>query len=338
MTNTVVNINHNISSELLSFYLSTGNIKFFHVEHKEQQNSNQNIIEISKSNPNTKKVVVDLANAGFMAYVLRDGITSFVHHSVIRNLWLPVKNKEYSISADNVVYLYEDADISINKHLVVMFYPVAPNPNSASLNRYFPSNFKTLSNYLSKNYSILRIADVGGISGSFYMNTNFNKSNERNIQNLIKDVAEKNGIDRNNIIMYGASKGGTGALYHGILGGYALVSIDPIVDDEHYINLGDLHNVNGIFPDSKREKFSDLLLPEKIMSKITIITSHNSEQYPYITLATDKIKDHICLFNNISPKIKTHVDVAPNSIHAILSALNSFSFGIPHTAGVYNIS
>jgi hypothetical protein len=334
MSSSVININHDIAHDKLDILLSAQNIKYVHVNHKDAGFPEKNIIEISKNNQIIKNLLVKLTNYGFMTYVLRDGVSSLVHYSSVKNLWLPVKNKEFSVSANNIVYVYEDAEISLNKHLVVMFYPIAPNPNSASLNRYFPSNFTTLKNYISKSFSILRIADLGGISGAFYMNTEHLANNEKNIQSLIKEITERYGIAKENVVLYGASKGGTGALYHSLIGGYASISVDPILDDEHYLaNLNDLHNVSGVFPEDKSQKFSCVLHADNITSSTTIITSSRSEQYKYIIPRVDSIRDRIQILNNINPKILTHPDVAPNSIHAILATLNMFSFGIRATPG-----
>ncbi|HHQ4691771.1 XcbB/CpsF family capsular polysaccharide biosynthesis protein [Aeromonas veronii] len=329
MSSSVINIDCAIEAHELDMLLSSKKINYIHVSHKHIGGADKNIIELSRNSKQIKELLIKLTNHGFMTYVLRDGVSSLVHHDAINNLWFPVKNKEYSISSGNVIYTYEDADFSINKHLVVMFYPVAPNPNSSSLNRYFPSNFTSLKNYLSKNISILRIADVGGVSGAFYMNTKYLINNEENIQSLIEEISDKNGIARENIILYGASKGGTGALYHSLLGGYSSLCVDPILDDEHYLSsMNDLHNINGIFPITKKDKFADILLPENINGFTTIITSPQSEQYKYIMPLLDVVRDRVQILNNINPNILKHPDVAPNSIHAILAILNMFSFGV----------
>ncbi|WP_407239431.1 hypothetical protein [Escherichia coli] len=51
--------------------------------------------------------------------------------------------------------------------------------------------FLQLINILEKNVSILRVADIGGITGSFYLNTNALPTNADKIKSLILEVIEQ---------------------------------------------------------------------------------------------------------------------------------------------------
>ena len=42
-------------------------------------------------------------------------------------------------------------------------------------------------------------------------------------------------LNKKNIILFGANKGGTGALLQGIIGKYHTVVVDPIVLDEFFV-------------------------------------------------------------------------------------------------------
>lgn len=109
-------------------------------------------------------------------------------------------------------------------------------PYSASLYRYFAKNFSTIDKYIGKNVSILRVADIGGITGSFYLNTNALPTNADKIKSLILEVIEQCQIKSDDVVLYGCSKGGTAAVYHGLTNNYKIVAVDPILNDEHYIN------------------------------------------------------------------------------------------------------
>ena len=85
----------------------------------------------------------------------------------------------------------------------------------------------------SKNTIILRIADVGFVSGSYY--TLF----EQEILDLIEAKKTEFGLKHQDIIFYGNSRGGTGALLLGITGNYKTVSVDPVIDREPWVNSAD---------------------------------------------------------------------------------------------------
>lgn len=51
-------------------------------------------------------------------------------------------------------------------------------------------------------------------------------------------------------------KGGTAAVYHGLTNNYKIVAVDPILNDEHYINnKNDLHLIEEFFL-SQRKSYS----------------------------------------------------------------------------------
>ncbi|WP_368169341.1 XcbB/CpsF family capsular polysaccharide biosynthesis protein [Aeromonas sp. R4-3] len=340
MSSSVLNIMHDIELNVLRHHLSNKSIKYIHINHNGVGEADKNIIELSRKHKHIRTILVEITNHGFMTYVLRGGVSSLVHLSSIKYLWNPVKEKEYTIDINDIVYQYEDAEQQFDKKLVVMFYPMAPNPNISSLSRYFPNNFPTLKKHLGKNVAILRVADIGAITGAFYLNTIALPKNEFNIQSLIFKIMEDRGIDKNNVIFYGTSKGGSGALYHGLLGGFPVVSVDPIVNDEHYIlNHGDLHLVNGVFEKEKKDVFYSIRdgVNKENIPPITIITSHNSEQYSYIMNFINPLKNKATIYNNINPMIRTHTEVAPNSIHIILNAINSFCLMTPSAPGERNV-
>ena len=338
MNVSVLNFKYDIEIEKMLFCIKGDNIKFIHIDHKEICNF-KTISELSKKNDILKKILLTLTNESFFNYTLRDGISSFVHYSYIKHLWIPVKNNEYSISDDGIVYKYDDSIVQLNKKLVVMFYPIASNPYSASLSRYFPENFPTLGKHLAKNAAILRVADLGGITGSFYLDSIGLKNNENNIQKLILQMANEYGISLDNIILYGASKGGSGALYHSILGGYSSVCVDPIVDDEFYFKYqNDSHMVSGVFKKNKKDKFNKVKKEMKVKNKIHIITSEYSEQVQYIKEFISTDSNLFGVFVNINNEIKTHSQVSKNSIHLTLFILNAFCFDIPIEIDFRNVS
>lgn len=331
MSSFVLNINADVSNEELDELLASGLYKYIHIDHSELTLNQENIINLARRHPEVRNKLISLTNNGFLTYVLRDGVSSLVKISELQKLWIPLKEKKYSISDKGIVYEYVNSEHNIDKKLLVIFSQIPLDPHSSSLNRYFSRSFSTLEKYVGKNVSILRIADIGGITGAFYLNTIGLPNNENNIQLLIKKIAADNNIAEENIVLYGASKGGTAAMYHGLSCKLKVVAVDPIFDDEFYLSEhDDLHMINGIFPDTKKNKFR-ILLNEKInhLPDIKVITSKNSEQFSYIEDFLRPIIPKITLLNCINPMIKKHPDVGPYTIHATTALINASLINLP---------
>lgn len=331
MSSFVLNINIDINHSELCGILESGIYKYIHIDHSKLSVNEENIINLARKNKDVKNKLISLTNYGFFTYVLRNGVSSLVNRSELQKLWIPLKDKQYSISDKGIVYEYVNSEHNIDKKLLVIFSQIPIDPHSASLNRYFSRSFSTLEKYVGKNVSTLRIADIGGITGAFYLNTIGLPNNELNVQSLIKKIASDNNISEDNIVLYGASKGGTAAMYHGLSCKFKVVAVDPILDDEYYLSQhNDLHLIDGIFPDTKKNKFCKLL-EEKIsdLPDIKVITSKNSEQFPYIESFLNPIIPKITLLNCINPMITKHPDVGPYTIHATTALINASLINLP---------
>ncbi len=338
MSNSVLNITLEEPLESFRLKLNNENLKYVHLDHSKSDSSGKNVIELAYENIDAKNKLVMLSNAGFMTYVLREGISSLVHINEVKKLWIPVKEGLYSCNKNNIVYEYKEAEITINKKLLVVFSQIPLKPFSSSLNRYFARNFSTIEKYIGKDVAILRIADLGGVTGAFYLNTNALPNNEKNIQSLISDIAYDNKITHDNVVLYGTSKGGTAALYHGLKCGYRIVAVDPILDDHYYISkLKDLHLIENIFPIDKLTLFKSLLNEcGSNIRKLSLITSENSEQYQYILNILKPYLNDFLLLNNINKAINNHPEVGPNSLHAITALINMAFIGVSTNRGVYD--
>lgn len=213
-----------------------------------------------------------------------------------------------------------------------MFSSIADFPFNASLSRrMFFKNYSSIAKYIPKDAYILRIADLGGVLGSFYLNSNADPNFENKVQNIIRKIQMEKGINDTHTVFYGTSKGGTGALYHGLKMGMKTLSVDPIVSDDFYINKhNDLHFVEGAFPKYKETKFSEVMseLKYKQLSFIKIITSPNSEQFEYIRdiIFSENLSINKYIFNN--PLIKTHPDVGKHTLSFSTTMLNNLLYNI----------
>ncbi len=88
----------------------------------------------------------------------------------------------------------------------------------------------------------------------------------RIFKNSLKKTAKEEGILRENILCAGSSRGGMGALYHGLLGNYALVSMDPVVDRSPWLQSADVQLMFDCIPVSFVDKLNQLLEKNKFIS------------------------------------------------------------------------
>jgi len=323
----------------LSSFPDGDELRFVHVDHSEV-GPEQNFIEIARKDAQAKDIVVALANRGFMAYALREGTTSFVHHQRLPTLWNKVKDGDFKVDQNGLIYsLQSPLNDHPVKHLLVVFSSMAGKIYTASMMRHFEQNFSTAQKYMPAGTAVLRIADLGGVVGGWYMNTHALPDNEAHIQALIARIIDRAGISREDTVFYGVSKGGSAALYHGLLGKYRVVAIDPILADEHYVKMHrDSHFTIGVFPKDKLDKFRELsaaIDPERI-APTAIICSQRSPQFPYITSVLGKaLNDRIAFFNSLNPDIKLHPDVSPKTLNVAVMAMNMLFYRMPMPAGMH---
>ena len=316
-------------------------LNFIHVDHTKQSQSPQdNIITLARRDPALKAKLVLMANAGFHLYVLRDGVSSMVHHRRIPTLWRQVVVGEVTVDKNGVFSKLTPAlDASDAPRLLVVFSAVAATMYTPSLMRHFEQNFATIAKYVTRNTHILRIVDLGGVLGSFYLNSNTLPDNERNIQARIAETAAQLGVNTENIVLYGTSKGGTAAAFHALQRGWRGVAVDPIVSDEHYVKKHrDLHFTLGTFPVPKQQRFTELADNVHPDARLSVICSSRSPQYPYIT---DKLiqpfRDRFLFLNSENPEIRIHPDVGPKTLPHTLSQLNLYLAGLEAPTGLWTV-
>jgi hypothetical protein len=205
---------------------------------------------------------------------------------------IPRQSLQLGFSRDpefEIDYLLEKSlhpEAKAAKKLVVEFHWLEHSDVSAYVRSYGtslrPRDFQAS---LAANTAVLRIADSNLISGAYFFNTVNFPDYESKLQKLIKKIAVSEEILPENIVCYGFSRGGTAALYHGALGGYACVAVDPVVDRSPWlINGRDLHLIFDFLPRSFLEKLSAVLAQTKSPAeRLQVICSEESQAvYPEI--------------------------------------------------------
>ena len=329
----VLNINYNTSLEQLENLIRQNkDCRFIHYKHEFDLKKNENLITEARKNKNSHSLLFTLAHNGFYLYMTKEGnISSFVQHKELPILWKKISSGEAFYNEDGIVYSF-DEEKKNPSNLLVIFSSINAPIYKTSLDRVFTKNFKSIGKHISDDTLIMRIADLGGITGSFYLNTKFLPENELNIQKLIKDIKMDKGVEK--VVLLGASKGATAALYHGILGNYDFVAVDPIVTDDYYFTkYKDLHFMQNIANISKQESFERLLLKKEWSldkSNKILITSRNSPQYSYLSkIIFDGYEREFSVYINTDPEIKDHPDVSPRSLMATTSLINKCLARIP---------
>lgn len=298
------------------------------------------LISIARRDPDVRAVITDLAACGYFLYHSREGESRFVHRDRIPSPWKPVIDGSINISEDGIYYSF-DSKIASNRirRLVVVFSGVASNPNSASLHRYFEPNYRHLNGLTSADTGVLRIADVGGVVGSFYGATSDKPDNRLSIANLIDSFISMYNLERDNVCLVGSSKGATGAVLHGLALGLPFVAVDPILSDRYYeMSMQDAHFTRGpVFFEPKEKLFSNLLKSNLMDCRpyAAFFTSPNSEQYGLVTDFASQLTGPVGVYSSVDPRIDGHPSVAGSVLGLTVSIVNSIVHEMPLRAGVY---
>lgn len=347
----------NWGADCLEQKLRGGNdeINFVHVNHKELGGGN--LIKCARKSTLARENLIALANHGYYSYMSNGDQTRFVHDCSIPNLWKPVRDGKYHVSSEGLIFGVSEPRVkSVKPKLVVLFASMFRRIYTPYLVRHMAPNFMSLQKYISQDSYVVRLADVGGILGAFYLDTRYNRDNATRIQLFLANLISTLGVNKDDVVLYGGSKGGTGALFHGLSGGYRFVSVDPIVSDRHYEDkLDDMHFTSQdhdrtIFERSKDDTFVDLMRsytlkrqnPRSADSQAgaagMIVTSERSPQYNYITnLIGEPAKANLALFESSNPKINSHPEVSRNTIHTVTMGINAMLAGVAIGPGAYSI-
>lgn len=328
--------------EIRERVLALDNLNFVHVDHagrETQTNQANSIISIARNDEGAKEKLVFLANQGFHVYVVRDDMSSMVHHRRIKTLWRDVVTKDISVDENDIFYKVQKAAVSSDPKLLVAFSSIAAKMYTPSLYRHFEQNFASIGKYVPQNTHIMRIADFGSVVGSFYLNSKSLPDNETHIAATIAREAARLGISNKDVVLYGSSKGGTAATYYALKYGYQGVAVDPILSDEHYVQVfRDSHFTVGTFDAPKEARFAEVTKAVHPDAGLSVICSTRSPQFAYIhdTLIAD-FADRFVFLNSENENIKTHPDVGPQTIPHTLSQINARLAGVGIDAGLKTV-
>ncbi|OZB51419.1 MAG: hypothetical protein B7X38_13330 [Stenotrophomonas sp. 14-69-23] len=306
--------------------------RFVHLRHP----GDSNLIHLSRRDPQLKALLLHLVGQGFLVYKFSndDGaVTSFVHAKAAPRFW--ARHTQFGLREhDGVCYLLEKPAHAPARRLLVVFSSMSQVDQMYEAGfsaRYLARNLSQAPKYMPWDTAILRIADLGGVVGAFYTDTLAQPDNEARVSALITRVMAELDIEPRHTVLYGASKGGSGALLHSLRTGLNAVCVEPILSDDYYVRrYRDSHFTCGVFPRDKRELFSAALATACPPARRLLIYSSQSPQLPYIRdIAMASAEGRNMAFIDVqNPAISDHPDVAPASLGLQVTLLNQLLCGV----------
>ncbi|UQW81257.1 accessory Sec system protein Asp2 [Staphylococcus edaphicus] len=226
-------------------------------------NTSENIIELARKNTDIYNLYKILLLNDYILYYHNDGTSKLYKRSYIKELW---KRKDLHQYNNNFYTLDAPKDKKLNSadeniKLLVIFTCMPPMDvydNYLMTNRMFPKFFDGIERSIVKNVYIMRIMDLNCSHGSHYINTVNNPNFENDIIGSIKSVQSKLNIKNDDVVLYGASKGGTGSLYYASKLDYKCLAVDPIISLEEY-NLKDEHFLKDLRKEDITEDINNYL-------------------------------------------------------------------------------
>lgn len=308
-------------------------------KHAKMDRSWTSLIHLAKMDEAARELLIEFATRGYAVFRAPKEGSLLVHERAIAKVWPELGDGRYSIDEQGIPYTLSGPRRGGSPHaLLVVFSSVNSVPFTQSLNRHFTQNWPGLEKSIVDHAAVLRISDLGGIVGSFYLPTAFKEDNISAVQNLIVNTCKRLDLKPEDVVLYGASKGGTGALLQALHGGYSCVSVDPIVTNVRRETIeADSYFINSrIFPQTRDAVFRNAAhafleraegSPDCVFN---VITSPRSAEYLSIAnLMGGDLERFTNLIVSDNPRINAHVDVAGKTAPIAMAMINLSLCKIP---------
>lgn len=243
-----------------------------------------------------------------------------------------VKGYEYLKRHKNVFYTYHAPEAkrtspSLPNRLLVLFShmngTVKGYNNNNIITRTFNPYFLDIQRSLVKNVHILRIGDITLSHGSYYHNTTVFPDYENQVQELINAYRKRFNISNDNTILYGGSKGGSGALLHSAIGDYYAICGDPILNLSFYnFDRNDFHFVQNFLP---LDLTDNILRHMRTNKNKKFIFCHKNQKLNYeASCHLAKLSKGITQIVDLSndSKITKHPEITSNSVPEQITLMN----------------
>lgn len=266
-------------------------------------NSELNLLELAMDNTNFYDLYTSLLKHDYMLYFHVMEKSYFIKRKLIYQVW----HRRDLLRASETFYTLEKPSgvrSGQSNKLVVVFSSMPHEDNSISSNiaeRCIFHNYPSLVKHLLPNTYVIRIMDCNLTCGSYYLNTSNYPDFERDVQNIIRTVAYNLSVASDDIVLFGISKGGTGALYHSILGNYHALVVDPLFSLSKYIIEGDSHFTQQYFP----EKLTSLFKKQK---------NHSQVQLTKVIIGVPSVQENYCEYIQLKESWLRVIDIYDKDI------------------------
>lgn len=290
---------------------------------------NRNIIQHARKDPKVHEMYKKLLENDYIHYFHDNNhISKLYKREHVEELF-----KRKDLIKENGVFFTLDKPIgrkvneSTPKRLLVLF-PCMPSDDKYDSylmpDRMFPKFFDGIEKSLVKNVHTMRIFDLNCSHGSHYINTVNYKDYEKGIQNAILKVISDLEIHKEDVVLYGVSKGGTGSLYHGSVLDLKALAVDPILHLAEYNSMNDYHFLKGLRQEDLTQTINENLSKCENNQKYLICSSQvkfNFEQV--LKINQEKIK----MIDMDDDMITSHPEVSRNSVPEQIMILNMLLSG-----------
>ncbi|MCG7338501.1 XcbB/CpsF family capsular polysaccharide biosynthesis protein [Staphylococcus sp. ACRSN] len=282
----------------------------------------ENYIQKARHSSAIYENYIEMLKQDYVLYFHEQTVSKFYKRQYVEELF----QRKDLIRHNDIFYTLDyPRDKKLNRFesvkLLVLFtcMPNAENYDSSLIpKRMFPKFFDGIERSLVKNVYTMRIMDLNASHGSHYINTINNMSYESDIVSAIRKVQNELNIPDNHTVLYGASKGGTGALYYSAKMNLKSLAVDPIISAEEY-NLKDEHFLKHIRKEDLTNEINHNLNINSTREKY-IISSENVE-FNY-SKANAISGENLQLINKKDEYITSHPEVSKNTVPEQLMILN----------------
>lgn len=290
--------------------------------------SNKNFLQVARKDRDIYDTYKELLANDYILYFHQKTISKFYKREYAAELFQRKDLKQhkgvfYTLDKPEGRKLNEATD----KKLIVIFSCMPPADvydSSLMPNRMFPMFFKGIERNLVKNVHTMRIMDLNCSHGSHYTSTTNYPTYEQEIQEAITNVKNELEIDDSNIVLYGFSKGATGAIFHGSALDLKALAVDPILSIGGSLEQNDRRFLKGLRRESLVEDVNNYLDESNKHQKFIICSEQVEMYYEHsINITKEKVK----LINVRDSHIKYHPDISRNTVPEQFAIINNLFTG-----------
>ena len=258
-------------------------------------------------------------------YIL-DGQYGEIYRFIPRKSFYRKNLKEYTTSSNEKIFFSDISDPlrlkSKRVKNIVFFFMGMPGGktvnNANALSRFNPHLFDNFTRSLIKDTVVIRIADVNGVRGGFYVNSCNYSTYEDDLSEFLENMINTYDVDRMNVILHGTSKGGVGALFYGGKHKLKSVSVDPVLDGEWVIK----NQNNNHFVDGFRNYINLVPVINEFLSNNNSETYVIGNHYVENTWKILKKLKGVELIDIDDQTVSTHQKISPNCVPEWLMLIN----------------